>query len=118
MIQNPKSDHECFWESGCSDSRRCKTAGLCVAAAQNALSTNGTLQKQLAERDAALARCVEATKTAMSFIRLHHWNDNAPGRGVWDLDAAGIAYDGLKSATSIPASAQATAKVLAAAAEG
>ena len=72
------------------------------------------LEKQLAERDAALARCVEATKTAMSFIRLHHWNNNAPGRGVWDLDAAGSAYDSLKGATSIPTSAQATAKALAA----
>ena len=74
------------------------------------------LRRELAERDAALARCVEAIKTAMSFIRLHHWNDNAPGRGVWDLDAAGSAYDSLKGATStLPASAQATAKVLAAA---
>ena len=69
------------------------------------------LRREISERDAALARCVESIKTAMSFIRLHHWNDNAPGRGVWDLDAAGSAYDSLKGATSIPTSAQATAKV-------
>ena len=49
------SEHECFWESGCSDSRRCKAAGLCVAAAQNALSRNGSLEKQLAARDAKIA---------------------------------------------------------------
>ena len=52
----------------------------------------------------------------MNFIRRHHWNDNAPGRGIWDLDAAGESYEELRLMTaSLPASAQATAKVLAAA---
>ena len=86
------------------------------AAHQSAVTIIVDLEKQLAERDAALARCVEAAKTAMMFIRAHHWKDNAPGRCVWDLDAAKSAYDSLKGANaSLPASAQATAKVLAAA---
>lgn len=72
------------------------------------------LEKQLAERDAALARCVEAARHAMNFIRQHHWNDNAPSRGNWDLDAAGESYKELNAATAT-ISAQATAKVLAAA---
>lgn len=56
------------------------------------------LEKQLAERDAALARCVEAARQAMVFIRIHHWNDNAPGRGNWDLDAAGKSFRDLEEA--------------------
>jgi len=39
-----------------------------------------------------------AAKQAQKFLRVHHWNDNAPGRGCWDLDAAKEAYNAIEAA--------------------
>lgn len=41
---------------------------------------------------------LEAAGAALNFLKMHHWNDNAPGRGSWDLDAAGEVYEALLSA--------------------
>jgi hypothetical protein len=48
--------------------------------------------KEAGDELAAL-RC--AAKQARHFLKVHHWNDNAPGRGCWDLDAAKEAYAAL-----------------------
>ena len=98
------------------------------------------LQKQLAERDAALARCVEALKTAdcpechgVGFT-IDEWTDTVAeccGRPTSSGDCCGYPVPTIElrqeqrqcqwcayrddALASIPASAQATAKVLAAA---
>ena len=41
---------------------------------------------------------IEAAMQAKKFLTVHHWNDNAPGRGCWNLDAAGKAYTALDKA--------------------
>jgi hypothetical protein len=33
--QNRRVSFDCWWEAGCSDSKRCNYQGFCVAAAQN-----------------------------------------------------------------------------------
>lgn len=49
----------------------------------------------LKEASEELAMLREAAKQVRHFLKVHHWNDNAPGRGCFDLDAAKEAYDAL-----------------------
>ena len=70
------------------------------------------LEKQLAERDAALARCVEAVKDAYASGYGKAHNDTV--EGFYSPEQSADDYMD-EVATSLPASAQATAKVLAAA---
>lgn len=42
----------------------------------------------------------EALRVARHFLKVHHWNDNAPGRGCWDLDAAKEAYESIDAVLS------------------
>ena len=66
------------------------------------------LEKQLAERDAALARCVEAAK-----LLLTEWKNKSPL--AWQPERNPYLLEQLQEAVDyLPASAQATAKVLAA----
>jgi len=42
-----------------------------------------------------LAELFSAAEKARKFLQVHHWNDNAPGRGCWDLDAAKAVHEAL-----------------------
>jgi len=42
-----------------------------------------------------IEKMTDAVEYAKKFLSIHHWNDNAPGRGCWDLDAAKKAYEAL-----------------------
>jgi hypothetical protein len=45
-----------------------------------------------------LSELFAAVEKARKFLQLYHWNDNAPGRGCWDLDAAKAAHEALTAA--------------------
>jgi hypothetical protein len=45
-----------------------------------------------------LAELFAAAEKARKFLRVYHWNSNAPGRGCWDLDAAKAAHEALTAA--------------------
>ena len=70
------------------------------------------LEKQLAERDAALARCVEALNYLMDRFDNEMWNCPACGHAeeTSTMDSAFYLRDWLKT-NSLPAASQATAKV-------
>lgn len=42
-----------------------------------------------------IEKLTDAAEYTRKFLRVHHWNDNAPGRGCWDLDAAKNAHESL-----------------------
>ena len=46
----------CFWETGCANRDRCKTSGLCIAAAQNAIYKNSKYKKALADANETIVR--------------------------------------------------------------
>ena len=42
-----------------------------------------------------IEKLTDAVEYTRKFLSVHHWNDNSPGRGCWDLDAAKNAYESL-----------------------
>lgn len=77
------------------------------AAHQSAVTIIVDLEKQLAERDAALARCVEALTSASKIL----WNYVGSGTQVEAGVVVATAIRADESLASLPASAQATTKV-------
>ena len=95
-----------------SDQLPCETCGHYAVACDDTIDhykeENADLEKQLAERDAALARCVEALNdAAYAIFQIKRLTPESVVQ--FSIEAHGKACEVLNS---IPASAQATAKVL------